>query len=129
MLVEKRRIQRVKFDVPVAASLGDVQVSLCDVSSVGARIEHLSGFLPGGTFTFKLVWRNRRFEARAKVTRCRLGRSQSSTLLRYQCGLRFVDMNREARALLHELIEDEIGSRPKQGERAAVALAYEPAPA
>lgn len=121
MKEEKRRIQRVVFDSPVPAMLGDASVALCDLSTTGARVEHPSGFLPGGTFTFRLEWRGMTFEARTTVTRCRLGKSSHSSLLRYQCGLRFDELDPAARKTLHSLLAGEVEAALRARKRAAAA--------
>ena len=112
---EKRRIQRVSFDTPLEAQLGPARVWLCDLSTTGARIEHRTGFAPGGAFLLAVDWRGEHLELRAVVTRCRLGQSRRTTALRYDCGLRFAEMSRTARTSLHrilaELVESSLAHR------------------
>ncbi len=101
---EKRRIQRMIFETPLPSILGSIPVALCDLSTTGARIEHCSGFLPGGTFAFRVAAEGADFQARARVTRCRLARSSTSSALRYECGLTFVAISAEAKRRLHAFL-------------------------
>lgn len=114
---EKRRIQRISFDTPLQAQLGPARVWLCDLSTTGARIEHRTGFAPGGAFLLAVDWRGEHLELRAVVTRCRLAQSTRTTALRYDCGLRFGDMSRTARKSLHRILADLVESSLAHGRR------------
>jgi c-di-GMP-binding flagellar brake protein YcgR len=102
---EKRRIQRVSFESPIQARLGTTKVRLYDLSTTGARIEHRSGFTPGGSFLLTIEWQGEQTQIRATVTRCKLAAGSTGVAtFRYQCGLRFGEMNADAKENLHRIL-------------------------
>ena len=120
-MVERRHIQRISFSPPITAKLGDTAVRLCDLSTTGARVEHSSGFAPGGTFAFHVSWRGEEFVIRALVTRCRLAPTTGAKTLGYQCGLHFVDVEGQSRDMLHRFlavhVEASMETKRKHDER------------
>ena len=88
---EKRRVQRIQLDQPIAARLGVHPVTIMDLSTTGLRVEHdfpLSA--KGRTLRVSFTWGGVPVEVDCQVVRCRLQKSafRPDTIC-YSSGLRF----------------------------------------
>jgi hypothetical protein len=107
---DKRKVPRIVLPGrPAARARATLEVSLCDLSAKGARIEHLSLLRPGSRCTLDLpppfgplalaaeiVW--------SKVVGTEQG-SEGQPRLRYQSGLAFTGITAEQQAVLGKALE------------------------
>ena len=92
---EKRNARRLELQPPVAGSLSHQPVSLIDLSSSGARIQHDAKMLfqPGKRFVLEFSCDGEKFRLSCTVARSRMEMNGSRTL--YTSGVRFVDLSEE----------------------------------
>lgn len=103
--IEKRRVQRVVPVYPIPASLSDLAVSIVDLSTVGARIEHESPLVGGRIVRLDFSCLAEKFSLQAEVIRCKLHRSSTEAgIVSYNSGLRFSDAREPSREPLRRLI-------------------------
>lgn len=93
---EKRNARRIHLTEPVAASLSHFSVSLIDLSTSGARIQHDSplAFTPGKRFNLEFRCEGESFTLLCQVVRSRM--EQHRTVDRkpvYTSGVRFIDLD------------------------------------
>ncbi|HVT03522.1 MAG TPA: PilZ domain-containing protein [Thermoanaerobaculia bacterium] len=102
---EKRRIQRIILNAPIPAFLGGLAVTLVDISTVGARIEHEFPLTGGRRFCLEFRLGDRKVAVQSEVVRCRLQRSAvGKEGFVYNSGLRFADPAEPARAIVRQLV-------------------------
>lgn len=113
MTSEKRRIQRVVLNgSAVPASIGGVNVTLVDISTVGARIEHEFPLTGGRRLSLEFRVGDRKIAVQSEVIRCRLQRSVVGREgIVYNSGLRFADPAEPSRVAVRQLVASLINSR------------------
>lgn len=110
-LADRRRAQRVTFARPLAAWVAGLPVSIVDLGTAGARVEHdtplgirrelrLRFEIDGTTLVLSCI-----------VTRCRLQRSAARPGAAAYCsGLRFTAADEPSRALLRAVVNGLVGA-------------------
>ena len=94
---DKRNARRIQLDPPVAGSLSHFPVSVIDLSTSGARIQHDAPltFHPGKRFVLEFACEGDRFHLTCTVARQRMEMQRSAQRTIYTSGVRFVDLNAE----------------------------------
>ncbi len=118
---EKRNARRIRLHPAVAGSLSHFPVSLIDLSSSGARIQHDAPltFQPGKRFILEFACEGERFRVGCTVARSRMELNPSHRTI-YTTGIRFSDLDENTidriwgmmgylavDTLAHEVIESE----------------------
>jgi len=89
---EKRNARRIALHPPIAGSLSHQPVSLVDLSTSGARVQHdvKMLFQPGKRFILEFTCEGDQFQLTCTVARSRMEMNGSRTM--YTSGVRFVDL-------------------------------------
>jgi len=113
-----RRVQRIHLPQPVVARLGASQVILVDISTLGARVEHLSPLSAGAFTHLTFSWEDQEIAADCRIVRSRLERFSTGAngMTVYHSGLEFELMPDQARIGLKRMIESFI-SRALEEQR------------
>jgi hypothetical protein len=121
--VDKRRIQRIDLEPPVDASFLNVTVTLIDLSTAGARIEHAAPMKAGRQARLEFDFGSARIGVLCEIVRSRLQRSAVKTgAIVYQTGLRFVDPVEPSRAAVRQIVASIVTSRLHGGGRPEAAV-------
>jgi hypothetical protein len=114
--LDKRRIQRIDLDQPVDANFLNTSVTLLDLSTAGARIEHTAPMKAGRQSRLEFEFGAARIAVLCEVVRSRLQRSSvKGGAIVYQTGLRFVDPAEPARATVRQIVAAIVTSRLHSG--------------
>jgi hypothetical protein len=84
---DRRRIQRIQFESPLAAKMEATPVVLLDVSAGGARIEHSFPLAKGKVINLSFEYEGRSLSIDCEVIRCHLENGPGGAA--YRSGLRF----------------------------------------
>ncbi len=98
---ERRVIQRIRFDSPLTAKIATNRVTLIDVSSTGARIEHDFPLSRGKAVGLEFEFEGVSLHIACTIARCKLENSDHGVL--YRSGLAF-DLNDPALGEIRKLI-------------------------
>lgn len=103
---EKRNARRICIDPPVAGDLSHFPVSVIDLSTSGARIQHDTAltFQPGKRFVLSFTCDGDRFLLPCAVARSRLDIHNSAHRKLYTTGVRFTELSEETAERLWGLI-------------------------
>jgi hypothetical protein len=93
MRKEKRTARRVPLDQPIAGTLSHFAVSVVDLSTSGARIQHDVPFHPGKRFVLDFNCGGENFHLPCLVARSRLEMNRSVHRTIYTTGVHFVDVD------------------------------------
>jgi len=101
-----RRVQRVHLAQPLVAKLGSAQVILVDLSILGARVEHHTPIVAGGSSKLQFAFEDLEMTIDCRVVRSRLERFSvgSDGLTIYHSGLEFHQIDDETRSRLKDII-------------------------
>lgn len=89
---EKRKSRRVHFEMPVEGGVAKMPVTVVDVSTEGAQLEHPFPLTRGKQVVLEFVCDDERVSVRCEVIRCRLEKireGQESRVV-YRSGVHFV---------------------------------------
>lgn len=96
MLEDRRRARRIQFPQPVHASLSEVPVTLVDLSTSGALIQHDIN-LPvtrAKDLTLQFEYEGEQYALRCQVSRSRVDQLRTTPEhVAYASGLHFVDLD------------------------------------
>jgi len=110
--LDKRRIQRIDLDQPLDACFSNVGVTLLDLSTAGARIEHSAPMKAGRMSKLEFDFGGAKIVVLCEVVRSRLQRSSvKAGAIVYQSGLRFVDPAEPSRAAVRQIVASIVTSR------------------
>lgn len=118
---EKRRLHRLELGPPpVEALLSGLGVSLLDLSTQGARIEHAFPMKAGQRGQLEFSWNGLDLSLQSEVVRTRLQKSTiKAGVIVYNTGLRFTDPAEASRAQLRQLVAgiatEKLSSAPPAG--------------
>ena len=103
---DRRHARRICLEPPVAGDLSHTPVSVVDLSTSGARIQHDAPlvFQPGKRFMLHFRCDGEQFHLRCTVARSRLDIHSSAARKVYTSGVRFVEMDEETEERLWGLI-------------------------
>jgi hypothetical protein len=103
---EKRNARRIRLQPPAAGDLSHVPVSVVDLSTSGARIQHDTplAFQPGKRFLLSFTCDGEKFALQCNVARSRLDIHNSAHRKVYTSGVRFVDLSKETEERLWGII-------------------------
>lgn len=103
---ERRHARRIRLEPPIAGDLSHVPVSVVDLSTSGARVQHDEPLLfqPGKRFLLEFRCDGDRFRLVCTVARSRLDISSSARRKVYISGVRFVDVDESTSERLWGLI-------------------------
>jgi hypothetical protein len=123
--MEKRRVQRLKLDAPVAALVGNLSVTIVDLSTVGARIEHDFPVTAGKRLALQFALASEKISVQCDVVRCRLQRSSVSTdsSIVYNTGLRFSDPAEPARVQIRAAVAEMVSRQLRRSREGRAQLA------
>ncbi len=115
MTSEKRRIHRFTFESPHPAKLSGLTVSIVDLSTAGAKIEHAFPLQGGRQSRLEFVWAGSGIFVQCEVVRCRLQKSslQPGTIS-YASGLRFTDPGEESRDIIRKLVAELVMEKSRE---------------
>lgn len=102
---ERRRIQRINLDSPVNGRLSGMRVTILDLSTIGARVEHTFPLAGGRRLRLDFSWENETISVHCDVTRC-ISQKGGGTVQpqAYNSGLQFVEPLGPCRAPLLRMI-------------------------
>lgn len=100
-VIEQRKSRRVHFEMPVEGGLSKMPVTVVDVSTEGAQIEHPFPLKRGKHVTLEFVCDDERISMECEVTRCRLEKVHQgdSSRVVYRSGVHFTDDGQSADTL------------------------------
>ena len=98
----RRRIQRVQLDSPLAAKLERTRVTVLDVSAEGARIEHDFPLVRGRKISLQFFCDGQQVVLGCEVIRCKFEQTERGAI--YRSGLRFSEGEAPSVSLLRDLI-------------------------
>lgn len=103
--IERRRIQRINLDHPVSGRLSGMRVTILDLSTIGARVDHTFPLVLGRRLRLDFAWEDETISIHCDVTRC-LSPKGSGTVQPqvYTSGLQFIEPLGAARASLLRMI-------------------------
>ena len=103
---DRRHARRLRIEPPIAGDLSHVPVSVVDLSTSGARIQHDAAlvFQPGKRFVLEFRCDGEKFRINCNVARSRLDINNSAHRKVYTSGVRFVEMDEETAERLWGLI-------------------------
>ncbi|HUF18062.1 MAG TPA: PilZ domain-containing protein [Thermoanaerobaculia bacterium] len=103
--IERRRIQRINLDQPVSGRLSGMKVTILDVSTIGARVDHTFPLARGRRLRLDFLWEDETISIHCDVTRC-ISPTGSGVVKPqgYTSGLQFVEPLGPARAALLRMI-------------------------
>ncbi len=92
---EKRTARRIRLDQPIAGSLSHVAISVVDLSTSGARIQHdvSLSIHSGKRFVLDFNCGGENFHLPCTVARSRLEMNRSAHRTIYTTGVRFLDVD------------------------------------
>ena len=105
-MVEKRRIQRVKFGGGIDGSLSGLTVMIVDLSTVGVRIEHEFPLAVGRRVRLDFTDEGQKITVQCEVVRSKLQRSvlRPDRSIVYHTGLRYTDSTEPARDAIRKIV-------------------------
>src|SRR5213075_3196580 len=97
-----RRVQRIHLPQPLIARFGASQVTVIDISILGARIEHHTPLTAGAFSRLAFTWEGEEIVTECRIARSRLERFSTGANGMTIChsGLEFVDLYEEIVARL-----------------------------
>ncbi|HEX6177448.1 MAG TPA: PilZ domain-containing protein [Thermoanaerobaculia bacterium] len=92
---DRRHARRIRLEPPVAGDLSHFPVSVVDLSTSGARIQHDAPltFQPGKRFVLEFRCDGEKFRVNCTVARSRLDIQSSAHRKVYTSGVRFVEVD------------------------------------
>lgn len=103
--IERRRIQRINLDHPVSGRLSGMRVTILDVSTIGARVDHTFPLARGRRLRLDFAWEDETISIHCDVTRCLSPKGSGVVQPQgYTSGLQFVEPLGAARAALLRMI-------------------------
>ncbi len=106
MAQERRRIQRIRLDRPVRGRLSGMRVSILDLSTTGARVEHTFPLSSGRRLRLDFLWEEELISLQCDVTRCIAGQGNGSSVVGYSSGLQFCEPALTSRESLKNIISE-----------------------
>ena len=103
---DRRRFGRIDLEKPLKGFVGDVLVSVVEVSIVGFRVLHEQRFPPGDESEVRIEWDGRQMRFGCHIVRStlfRLGRTPAEKSV-YQSGIRIDRSYEESDTVLRDLI-------------------------
>jgi hypothetical protein len=94
---DRRHARRIRLEPPIAGDLSRFPVSVVDLSTSGARLQHDAPIplQPGKRFTLEFRCDGESFRINCSVARSRLDLASSTHRKVYTSGVRFVEMDDE----------------------------------
>jgi hypothetical protein len=103
-MIERRATERVSLAENLEGTLGGMAVRLVEVSTTGARLEHLERATVNSTLSLRFSWGGERVAIPSRVTRSEISSRRGSSLL-YHSGVEFTAVDEAALATLAALVE------------------------
>lgn len=114
---ERRKVQRIRFKLPVVGTVPGGSISIVDLSITGAKAEHDFPLAAGRNIRLDFLLRDEKISLTCHVVRCRLERSGANRTS-YASGLIFSNEAELAasplRRLLAEIVGRDLAERRKQ---------------
>jgi hypothetical protein len=112
-MTERRSNQRVRLFTPVTASTEQGSVRLLDLSSTGARMEHLFPLRVGSEITLRLDYEQTHLEVEASVVRSRI--QQKARRTTYTSAVHFATEDHTVldavSSLIRAIVQDDFPAR------------------
>ena len=99
-----RRAKRVRLFSPIGAKIDGSKITVVDISSVGARLEHGFPLNIGAHVRVDFDWDDAVIGVECEVVRCKLDKSIFKDRISYTSGLRFTDPDGAAVGELMNLV-------------------------
>lgn len=107
---ERRRVQRIRFAEPLPGTIRSRRISVLDLSTEGACIQHSLPLRSREEVDIEIQWNSESIRISAMVTRCALSHvapgPKGQTI--HLSGLHFRGMDEQSRIHLEALIDDSI---------------------
>lgn len=103
---ERRRIQRIRLDRSVKGRLSGMRVSILDLSTTGARVEHSFPLSSGRRLRLDFLWEDQLISVNCDVTRCTAEHTGSAKSIAYSSGLHFSDTAVASREAIKNVIAE-----------------------
>ncbi len=102
---ERRRIQRISLDQPLSGRLSGMRVTILDLSTIGARVEHTFPLARGRRLRLDFPFEDETITIHCDVTRCVSPKGSGVVQPQgYTSGLQFVEPLGTSRASLLRMI-------------------------
>lgn len=103
--IERRRIQRINLDLPVTGRLSGMRVTILDLSTIGARVDHTFPLAKGRRLRLDFTFEDETISIHCDVTRCISPKGSGVVQPQgYTSGLQFVEPLGASRASLLRMI-------------------------
>ena len=111
---DRRRAPRFAAPAGVEASVGSISVTLLDLSTLGARIEHEERFALAAP-SLRITWQGKSVSIGVRVARSEIAGKRESRLI-YRSGLQFTRSNADAEAVIESILRHARPSEPAEPE-------------
>ena len=102
---DRRKVQRIRLEQPVRGHLSGMRVSVLDVSTSGARVEHSFPLSPDRLLRLHFIWDDQDVSLECNVTRCITEQARGSLRV-YNSGLDFTAVSGSSRKALVQMITE-----------------------
>jgi|GEM_PF-2871742 len=108
---DKRGIRRLPLKRPAAATFSASAISIINLSTVGAGIEHVMALTPGKRGRLEFFWGAHRLSLSCEIVRTKVKKGSPPDVPVYVTGLAFYDETETALTTLRKLIGDVLDKR------------------
>ncbi|MEO6259039.1 MAG: PilZ domain-containing protein [Thermoanaerobaculia bacterium] len=117
---QRRNAERVPLDIPIEGKIGEISVSLVEISLIGCLLEHSDRMAMGSTFTVGFRWAGENVSLKGRVARTQMrvvdGRPG------YQSGIQFAESVETSPEPLQRVLRSLLPDSMPELEQAAPSL-------
>jgi hypothetical protein len=99
---QRRNAERITLKEPIAATIGDMEVRIVEISLIGGRIEHVGKLSMNSTVTLQFRWTGENVRLKAKVARTEMRTIGGK--MGYSSGVDFAKSPEEAPVTLQRIM-------------------------
>jgi hypothetical protein len=116
-----RRAKRVRLFSPIGANIDGSKITVVDISSIGARVEHGFPLNIGSHVRVDFEWESSVIGIECEVVRCKLDKSIFKDRISYTSGLRFTEPDgptvRELMDLVSSVVKEDLDARREYAKK------------
>lgn len=116
-----RRAKRVRLFSPIGAKIDGSKITVVDISSIGARLEHGFPLNIASHVRVDFDWDAAVIGVECEVVRCKLDKSIFKDRISYTSGLRFTDPDgpavRELMSLVTSVVKEDLEARREYAKK------------
>ena len=116
-----RRAKRVRLFSPIGAKIDGSKITVVDISSIGARVEHGFPLNIASHVRVDFEWESSVIGIECEVVRCKLDKSIFKDRISYTSGLRFMEPDgpavRELMDLVSSVVKEDLDARREYAKK------------